>query len=121
VITDITKSSNSCFDNIGSFGNSPEPALSLYSNGNCRLVAGLPGRVKRMLASRSQVKLTSRNIRCFHVLPDSVFVEAGGLTSYGVDPRDLYRRAAAYVDKILKDESDRAIHRPTKFGFVIER
>ena len=49
------------------------------------------------------------------------FVDAGGLASYGVSLPDLYRRAAAYVDKIFKGArpDELPVEQPTKFELVI--
>jgi putative ABC transport system substrate-binding protein len=53
--------------------------------------------------------------------PNSEFVEAGGLMSYGPDYTELWRRAADFVDKILKGTkpADMPVEQPTKFEFLV--
>ena len=65
-----------------------------------------------------ELAATSRLPTMHNIRP---FVEAGGLMAYGVSPRDLRRRAAVYVDKILKGAkpADLPVEQPTKFQLII--
>ncbi|MFZ2079492.1 MAG: ABC transporter substrate binding protein [Xanthobacteraceae bacterium] len=55
------------------------------------------------------------------VYPQRLFVQGGGLISYGSNTIDPYRRAAGYVDRILKGEkpADLPVQAPTKFELVV--
>ena len=66
------------------------------------------------------IALTARH-RIPAVYYAALFVRAGGLVSYGVDLPDLLRRAAGYVDRILKGAKpqDLPVQLPTKFELVI--
>jgi putative tryptophan/tyrosine transport system substrate-binding protein len=66
------------------------------------------------------LKLAEQN-RIPAMYPDQHWANTGGLMSYGANILDLYRRAAVYVDKILKGTkpADLPVEQPTKFEFVI--
>jgi putative tryptophan/tyrosine transport system substrate-binding protein len=70
--------------------------------------------------SKRILDLAAKN-RLPAVYDDRSAVEAGGLMSYGANQADLDRRAATYVDKILKGSkpADLPVEQPTKFEFVI--
>jgi putative tryptophan/tyrosine transport system substrate-binding protein len=69
---------------------------------------------------RRLANLAAKN-RLPAVYPGRVYVDAGGLMSYGTNLADLLRRAATYVDKILKGAkpADLPVEQPTKFELVI--
>jgi putative ABC transport system substrate-binding protein len=74
-----------------------------------------------VVAQRAQiVELAAKN-RLAGIYHNSQFADAGGLMFYGVNVLDLDRRAAGYVDKILKGAkpADLPIEQPTKFELVI--
>jgi putative ABC transport system substrate-binding protein len=76
---------------------------------------------RRFFAERKRiVELAGKN-RLPAIYPQKEFVDEGGLMSYGADYADLYRRAAVYVDKILKGAkpADLPVQQATKFEFII--
>ena len=91
-------------------------AFARSPNGGLIVTAGGPAFLDRNLI----IALAAR-----HKLPaiyfDRAFVAAGGLLSYGPDRIDLYRRAAGYVDRVLKGDkpADMPVQAPTKYQLVI--
>jgi putative ABC transport system substrate-binding protein len=71
--------------------------------------------------NRSRIVSFAASSRLPAMYPYSDFVDAGGLVSYGPNLPDLFRRAAAYVDKILKGTkpADLPVEQPTKFEFIV--
>jgi ABC-type uncharacterized transport system substrate-binding protein len=66
------------------------------------------------------VSLATRSrLPAIYAVPE--YVEDGGLMSYGASYTDLYRRAAVYVDKILKGAkpADLPVEQPKKFEFIV--
>jgi putative tryptophan/tyrosine transport system substrate-binding protein len=91
-------------------------AFSREPNGGLIVAASASGTIHRELI----VTLAARH-RLPAIYPYSFFVAAGGLISYGPDLVDQYRRAAGYVDRILKGEkpADLPVQAPTKYEMHI--
>jgi putative tryptophan/tyrosine transport system substrate-binding protein len=91
-------------------------AFARASNGGLIVTPGLPATLHRDLI----ITLAAR-----HKLPavyfDRALAAAGGLVSYGPDRIEMYRRAAGYVDRILKGEKpgEMPVQAPTKYELVI--
>jgi putative ABC transport system substrate-binding protein len=72
-------------------------------------------------AERKRIVELAGKYRLPAIYPEKEFVDESGLMSYGVDTTDLFRRAAVYVDKILKGAkpAELPVQQATKFEFII--
>jgi putative ABC transport system substrate-binding protein len=77
--------------------------------------------IRQFFAERKRIVELATKHRLPAIYFQKEFVDEGGLMSYGLDHDDLYRKAAYYVDKILKGAkpADLPVQQPTKFEFVI--
>jgi putative ABC transport system substrate-binding protein len=91
-------------------------AFALSPNGGLIVAGTLAATLHRNL-----IITLARRHKLPAVYPDRIFVTSGGLISYGPDRLDQYRRAAGYVDRILKGEkpADLPVQAPTRFETVI--
>ncbi len=73
------------------------------------------------LANRARINTLALGARLPVVYPERSYLEGGGFMSYGVNQTDLFRRAAEYVDKILRGSkpADLPVEQPTKFELVV--
>jgi putative tryptophan/tyrosine transport system substrate-binding protein len=92
----------------------------LAQRSNVGLVV-IPDLFTALQAQREMIIALTARHRLPAVYNDARFVRAGGLVSYGVDLPDLLRRAAGYIDRILKGAKpqDLPVQLPTKFELVI--
>jgi putative ABC transport system substrate-binding protein len=81
----------------------------------------ITGSGSRLFAERKRIVELVGKYRLAAIYHRKEYVDDGGLMSYGADFSDLYRRAAVYVDKILKGAkpADLPVQQATKFEFVI--
>jgi putative ABC transport system substrate-binding protein len=96
-----------------------EAAFRDASKGRADAVSILPSAV--VTSQRKQIADLAINNRLPSIYVRPEYVEDGGLLFYGVSTRDLFRRAATYVDKILRGAkpADLPVEQPTKFELVI--
>jgi putative tryptophan/tyrosine transport system substrate-binding protein len=95
---------------FGQFGNRPDAGLVLPPDVFTTVRANLD--LITSLAARTHLPT---------IYPYRYMVDAGGLISYGIDTIDLYRRAPAYIDRILKGAkpADLPVQLPTKFEMAV--
>jgi putative ABC transport system substrate-binding protein len=96
-----------------------EPALLTMVEQSAGAVIVVPGLI--FIEHIQRIADLTAKLRLPAMFPRREFVDAGGLMSYGTNIPDMYRRAAAYVDKILKGAkpADLPVEQPTRFELVI--
>jgi putative tryptophan/tyrosine transport system substrate-binding protein len=96
-----------------------EPAFAAMVRNGANALLVLPDPL--LYSARSQVALLAARNRLPAVYGQREYVEVGGLMSYGPNLADQYRRAAVYVDKILKGAKpgDLPVEQTAKFELVI--
>jgi putative ABC transport system substrate-binding protein len=94
-------------------------AFSAIAQSGAKGVVVLPDPM--FLANRQQIVELTNRLRLPAIYMETGFVAVGGLISYGPNFTELFRRAAAYVDKILKGAkpADLPVEQPTKFEMAI--
>jgi putative tryptophan/tyrosine transport system substrate-binding protein len=97
-----------------------EQGITAFARGsNAALI--MVGPPSSVMVHRDLIITLAAKHRLPAVYPASYFVTSGGLVAYGPDFVDQYRRAASYVDRILKGEkpADLPVQAPTKFELVL--
>jgi putative tryptophan/tyrosine transport system substrate-binding protein len=96
-----------------------ETAFRAASKGRADAVLTLTSII--LLNHRTQVAELAVKSRLSAIYPQTEYTEAGGFMYYGANILDLHRRAATYVDKILKgaQPADLPVEQPKKFEFII--
>ena len=96
-----------------------ESAFRSAGNGHAEAMLVLTGPIVN--AQRKEIADLAAKKRLPAIFPFPEYVEAGGLMSYGASVSDSYRRAATYVDKILKGAKpiDLPVEQPAKFEFIV--
>jgi putative ABC transport system substrate-binding protein len=96
-----------------------EKAFGAIVAARCEALLNLSDRV--VVANRTQIVAFTAKRRIPALYANREFVEAGGLASYAADYPAIFRRAAIYVDKILRGAKpgDLPVEQPTKFELVI--
>jgi putative ABC transport system substrate-binding protein len=96
-----------------------EAAFRAASKERADAVIILPGSILNL--QRAKLTDLALKSRLPAIYPQTEFTETGGLMYYGTNTSDLFRRAAIYVDRILKGAkpADLPVEQPTKFELVI--
>jgi ABC-type uncharacterized transport system substrate-binding protein len=96
-----------------------EAAFAEMAREGCQELVEMPN--SALSAARTRIIDLAAKYRIAAIYDTREFVEVGGLMSYGPDLSDLYRRAADYVDKILKGAkpAELPVQQPDKFELVV--
>jgi putative tryptophan/tyrosine transport system substrate-binding protein len=97
------------------------PALERAVRGRAQALVVLTSPM--LFNNRAQIVELARKNRLPSISPFTMFPDAGALMAYGPNVGDMYRRAAAYVDKVLRGArvAELPVERPSKFELVVNK